>query len=42
MEIPGRILDGIKDTLFFPVHLLPAIDYIFLSFKPNLSKKELK
>ena len=42
MEISGRILDGIQDTLFSPVHLLPEINYIFLSFMPKLSKKDLK
>ena len=27
---------------FSPVHLLPEINYIFLSFMPKLSKKDLK
>ena len=42
MEIPWRILDGIQDTLFFPVHLLPEINYYFLKFHAKIGKKGFK
>ena len=40
MEIPGRILDGIKDTGFFLLDLFPVINFILLSFMPKVSKKD--